>query len=316
MHWDKKEIYEKYNYIQNLYNKEKKPLLKKDIYNDLCTLNAMKSLYDSAPFEIDEKQINDNYKHVNTPLLEKHISEIVIALNEYSIRIPNKKPRNVTILDYNSLLMEFFKEYHPKLIDIYNNLKQNNKIEINTNKKFEHNQCGECLLLSILNDLFVYCRYNGKILTSHYLPHELGHVYQAYCFDNIKEVADKRHSLFVEVYSTYVELLFINFLNKKGYHDQSKYLEKNYWYVFNVMIEQHFMFILNKDLFLNNINFQYIMSMLLSNIFYEDYLENNNHNSINDFNDIFINGNDKDIINEYTLKRILKSGKNAYERIL
>ena len=53
MHWNKDEIYHNYDYLQRLYNKEKKPLIKTQIWNDLCTMSVIKSQYESGGLVIN-----------------------------------------------------------------------------------------------------------------------------------------------------------------------------------------------------------------------------------------------------------------------
>ena len=58
MHWDKNEIYQNYDYLQKLYNKEKKPLIKTQIWNDLCTMSVIKSQYEPN-VKIDESLVKN-----------------------------------------------------------------------------------------------------------------------------------------------------------------------------------------------------------------------------------------------------------------
>ncbi len=317
MHWNKDEIYKNYDYLQKLYNQANKPLIKTQIWNDLCTMSVIKTQYepnskiDESLVKIEERQNN----HLS--ILKENFGDLIIQLNEYSqVRFGNKRPKNVDIVDYNQLLLDFFNNYQPNLIDVYNNLVKNQKIELSVSKSLEEKEPAACFYNVTLNDLYIYARFNDKIFSSQYLPHEMGHAYQAFMFPSMMEVSKKRYSLFIEVYSTYVELLFINYLKNIGYEKQATFLEKKYWQIFATTSECHLNFLFNEDMFLNGVMLQYIISMLLSNVFYEDYLKTNNHDMINTFNKEYLNATDSEIFNEYGFKRLLQSPGNAYKRIL
>jgi len=317
MHWDVNELKEKYNILHSLYQRVNKPLIKKEIWNDMYTLNTMIVLYDKG----FDKKIDPIYspaedKQCRDYLLDKY-DEIIKALNEYyQIRMKNRRPENVVIEDYDSLIKDFLNNYQPEIMPVYNNLVENNHLELNTKKDFEPSYNGLCLYNSTFNEYYVFARYNGKILSSLYLPHELGHAYQANQVEIVRDFDEKRSSWFVEVYSTYLEQLFFHYLKEKGYNKQAYYLEKGFWTHFINDVEYQMMLILNTDLFLNSHCFTYIISKLVSTIAYNDFLKHNNHKMINEFNNIFLNGSDYDIVNEYKLSRILHAGYDSLDRLI
>ena len=151
---------------------------------------------------------------------------------------------------------------------------------------------------------------------SHFLPHELGHAYQALTFPSIEDIVSKNMSFFIEVYSTYMEMLFIKYLKDIGYNDQAEYMEKRFWKHYIKMSEYQIMFFFNQEAFMNADSLDILLSTGLSNIFYEDYLKTNSHKMLNEFNDLFKSNNDQRIIKEYSLKKILDSPQKAIKRVI
>ena len=315
MHWDINELNMKYNQLLKLYNKENKPLIKSVIHDDMCTINIMRSLYYPG-IDLCDEYINNPKRDIPYEI-RKNFSDLVLTFSEYAqLQIPNKPKENVLIEDYNKLLLDFLNNYYPVITDLYKKLVLEKRIELNNKKSFAIEYNGQCIYNVTLNEFFLYSRYNNKMFSSHFLPHELGHAYQALTFPSIEDIVNKNMSFFIEVYSTYIEMLFIKYLKDIGYNDQAEYMEKRFWKHYIKMSEYQIMFFFNQEAFMNADSLDILLSTGLSNIFYEDYLKTNSHKMLNEFNDLFKNNNDQRIIKEYSLKKILDSPQKAIKRVI
>lgn len=148
--------------------------------------------------------------------------DIYKSLYGYSsgVKLPWKitLDRRITDEEYDRLLIEFFKRYDPRLLDIYESLKSGKRIETNPKKyNLSSGSLGLNVHLITSDESFIFSRFNNKIGTSSIIPHELGHsfLYQGSC--DIHTFMIRNGSLFSEAYSIFLEMIFFDYLKDTRY---------------------------------------------------------------------------------------------------
>ena len=105
------------------------------------------------------------------------------------------------------------KEFNPEMLEIYNNLVQNKKIELSIDKyEGERYVRGLCFCVGNLKETYVLSRFNNKMNTGIILPHELGHAYLFY-----KSDFNNEYNIFIEAYSIFIEFIFGDYLKNTVY---------------------------------------------------------------------------------------------------
>ena len=114
--------------------------------------------------------------------------------------------------EYIELLELFLKTYDKRLLEIYNYLKEEERIEL-CPKRFESNKnaLGLNIHLTSIDESYVLSRWNNKISSASILPHELGHAFLMKGTNSTKGLVNKNSSIFFEAYSIFLEFIFLIF---------------------------------------------------------------------------------------------------------
>ena len=309
MHWDIDKLKQIYNSLIYQYELESDISQKRIINNDICNISLLISFYDKK-FIVNNEYIdnlsNDTKCH---QYIKRHYRSILELLNRYSyIPINSCSGTQLNDYEYEQLIKEFFQQYQFLLFTTFINLKSDNRIEINNDQRFSDgfSSRGACSYCASINKSYVYAFFDNNTINSHFLPHELAHAAFASKFPDLKCFVKRIDSLFMETYPKYVELLFFDYLAKKGYPKDATYLKEMFWYHFIKTIKIHG----DKRNYTETL--QYIISSLTAMLLFEEYKKSHSNDIIRDFNKYYINHTDYQVIKDIGLKRILNGGRNYF----
>ena len=158
---------------------------------------------------------DDKYKKVD--FFNKYIMQIRTSIGVFSNmpKLPWRVWKNTTISNkkYFELISNFMEEFNPEMLEIYNNLVQNKRIELSIDKyEGERYVRGLCFCVGNLKETYVLSRFNNKMNTGIILPHELGHAYLFY-----KSDFNNESNIFIEAYSIFIEFIFGDYLKNTVY---------------------------------------------------------------------------------------------------
>lgn len=166
-------------------------------------------------------------------------------------KLPWKGSRDISVSNtkYFMLIEDFLKTFNPELLELYNYLKEEKRIELSP-KRYENEKYarGLCFCIGNLKETYVLSRFNNRISTSITLPHELGH---AYLFH--KSNFNNEPNIFAEAYSIFIEFIFGDYLKSIKYSSIAFNKEYQRLDEFLGMIDHEY----NDILKLRNMNFQF-----------------------------------------------------------
>lgn len=234
MKWNIEELQQKINCLENRINLVSDDIQKQSLLLDLYNLKEMVN-YSSGKniYTIDES--NYNFNLLNPDHLEDAIEFMnftrkdILLLLDSTIHIKTvplniKKIKKLNFLEYETLLINFLKNFDIELYNLYENYKKNNQIEINKARYEDSKTClGRCRY--IINDgkSYISVRYSSQIKEPTILLHELAHAYQFGNNQNLYTIENKITSLLSEAYPTFLEYVFLDYLKHTEF--------KNYAYI-------------------------------------------------------------------------------------
>ena len=228
MHFDINELKSRLILLEELLNSTDDKYKKIEIFNDINKIkyliryidkNALLNLYDTNEGIIgDYKEKDDDVVAGRiVDFFNKYIMQIRTSIGVFSNmpKLPWRVWKNTIISNkkYFELISNFMKEFNPEMLEIYNNLVQNKRIELSIDKyEGERYVRGLCFGVGNLKETYVLSRFNNKMNTGIILPHELGHAYLFY-----KSDFNNESNIFVEAYSIFIEFIFGDYLKNTVY---------------------------------------------------------------------------------------------------
>lgn len=264
MHFDINMLKNKLIILNKLFNSTTDKYEKIEILNDINKIKylikyidkkALLDLYDSNKIVVgDYKEKDDDVVAARTiDFFNKYTSQIQSFLIDFNNipRLPWKIWRNTKISNekYFELISKFLKEFNPEMLDVYNYLAQNKRIELSIGKyEGERYVRGICFCISKLKETYILSKFNNKMNTGTTLIHEIGHAYLFY-----KSNFNNEPNLFVETYSIFVELIFGDYLKNTIYSSSAFNNEYQRLDTFLGIIEHEFSDLIN----LEGMNFKF-----------------------------------------------------------
>ena len=228
MHFDINELKSRLILLEELLNSTDDKYKKIEIFNDINKIkyliryidkNALFNLYDTNEGIIgDYKEKDDDVVAGRiVDFFNKYTMQIRTSIGVFSNmpKLPWRVWKNITISNkkYFELISNFMKEFNPEMLEIYNNLVQNKRIELSIDKyEGERYVRGLCFCVDNLKETYVLSRFNNKMNTGIILPHELGHAYLFY-----KSDFNNESNIFIEAYSIFIEFIFVDYLKNTVY---------------------------------------------------------------------------------------------------
>ena len=228
MHFDINELKSRLILLEELLNSTDDKYKKIEIFNDINKIkyliryidkNALLNLYDTNEGIIgDYKEKDDDVVAGRiVDFFNKYTMQIRTSIGVFSNmpKLPWRVWKNITISNkkYFELISNFMKEFNPEMLEIYNNLVQNKRIELSIDKyEGERYVRGLCFCVDNLKETYVLSRFNNKMNTGIILPHELGHAYLFY-----KSDFNNESNIFIEAYSIFIEFIFGDYLKNTVY---------------------------------------------------------------------------------------------------
>ena len=228
MHFDINELKSRLILLEELLNSTDDKYKKIEIFNDINKIkyliryidkNALFNLYDTNEGIIgDYKEKDDDVVAGRiVDFFNKYTMQIRTSIGVFSNmpKLPWRVWKNTIISNkkYFELISNFMEEFNPEMLEIYNNLVQNKRIELSIDKyEGERYVRGLCFCVDNLKETYVLSRFNNKMNTGIILPHELGHAYLFY-----KSDFNNESNIFVEAYSIFIEFIFGDYLKNTVY---------------------------------------------------------------------------------------------------
>lgn len=228
MHFDINELKSRLILLEELLNSTDDKYKKIEIFNDINKIkyliryidkNALFNLYDTNEGIIgDYKEKDDDVVAGRiVDFFNKYIMQIRTSIGVFSNmpKLPWRVWKNTTISNkkYFELISNFMEEFNPEMLEIYNNLVQNKRIELSIDKyEGEKYARGLCFCIGNLREAYVLSRFNNKMSTGSTLPHELGHAYLLH-----KANFNNEPNIFIEAYSIFIEFIFGDYLKNTRY---------------------------------------------------------------------------------------------------
>lgn len=228
MHFDINELKSRLILLEELLNSTDDKYKKIEIFNDINKIkyliryidkNALLNLYDTNEGIIgDYKEKDDDVVAGRiVDFFNKYTMQIRTSIGVFSNmpKLPWRIWKNTIISNkkYFELISNFMKEFNPEMLEIYNNLVQNKRIELSIDKyEGERYVRGLCFCVGNLKETYILSRFNNKMNTGIILPHELGHAYLFY-----KSDFNNESNIFIEAYSIFIEFIFGDYLKNTVY---------------------------------------------------------------------------------------------------
>lgn len=228
MHFDINELKSRLILLEELLNSTDDKYKKIEIFNDINKIkyliryidkNALFNLYDTNEGIIgDYKEKDDDVVAGRiVDFFNKYTMQIRTSIGVFSNmpKLPWRVWKNTIISNkkYFELISNFMEEFNPEMLEIYNNLVQNKRIELSIDKyEGERYARGLCFCISNLREAYVLSRFNNKMSTGSTLPHELGHAYLLH-----KANFNNEPNIFIEAYSIFIEFIFGDYLKNTRY---------------------------------------------------------------------------------------------------
>ena len=303
-----------------------------ELSRDIQSLKAMINYVSGSKYKIleGEKTFDDSLDCKTDELasfLSAHCWDIYKSLYCYTsgFRLPWRIIRDSKIEDreYFKLLESFLSSYDKRLFDIYNWLKEEERIEL-CPKKFERNAnaLGLNIHLTSLDESYVLSRWNNKISSASILPHELGHAFLMNGTNSTKGLVNKHGSIFFEAYSIFLELIFFDFLKNTKYSKNA--IREEYYKLdgFIALVEHHYGEILTvcKDELLikeGKTDYTYSFRLILSNVlamYFADLYRNDRKNFVREstcFFEMLGYTSEEDLLSHFGLEKIVKGSKHV-----
>lgn len=231
------DLHSRINRLEELMSSTTSDVKKLELSRDIRLLKLMLNYTEGTNYEVDSINLlfPDIMYNLNKELMvffNRNASNIFKSLYGYSsrVRLPLKLTLDRRITDdvYDKLLIDFFKEYDKRLLDIYMLLKREERVEVNPKK---YNVSSDSLGLNVhlvsSDESFIFSRFNGKIGMSSIIPHELGHSFLHLGSNNIYTFMKRNGSLFSEAYSIFLEMIFYDYLKNTKYSKSAFKAEYN-----------------------------------------------------------------------------------------
>ena len=155
--------------------------------------------------------------------------------NEYCFDKPTKYKSKLSIDDSLMLVSNFFKYYDKELLDCFDDLYFNNRVYFLKKNMQEYE--GITIEKNSLTDPYIFVLRKNNLKLPIILAHETIHAYLSNILLNISEKERKtlRDNNMEEVYSSFIELVFVNYLDSinYNYHDVQNYIDSYN----NIMLE-------------------------------------------------------------------------------
>ena len=214
--------------LEELMNSTANEVKKLELSRDIRLLKLMLNYTEGTNYEVDSINVlfpnimNESNKELMN-FFNKNAKKIYKSLYGYSngTRLPWKLTLDKYISDeeYDKLLIDFLKGYDIRLLEIYELLKREERIEMNPKKyNLSVDSLGLDIHLLSTDESFIFSRFNNKIGKSSIIPHELGHSFLHQGSNNIYTFIAKNGSLFSEAYSIFLEMIFYDYLKDTMYH--------------------------------------------------------------------------------------------------
>lgn len=208
--WDKEELLNYYNYLCKCERPENPTYYKMLVHDLEVTKELLKEL--GIKPKINKTYFNPFVFENNLDKVKLYnlfpLTHILPKVNFY-----NKKIEIINDDAFEEMLEVFLSEFDNNLYNNYKKLVKENLIFL-SRKKININ--GYVQNLCIFNKTYMYLKNDKfKYIT---LVHELGHMEQfKLCENNINIIENLYRTNFIEFYSKYLELKFINFLENNNY---------------------------------------------------------------------------------------------------
>ena len=213
--------------LEELMSSTTNEVKKLELSRDIRLLKLMLNYTEGTNYEINNinllfPRLMNESNRILVNFFSKNSVEIYKSLYGYSsgVKLPWRitLDRCITDIEYDKLLMDFFKKYDSRLLDIYESLKSSKRIETNPKKyNLSSGSLGLNVHLITSDESFVFSRFNNKISTSSIVPHEIGHSFLYQGSNNIYDFMIRNGSLFSEAYSIFLEMIFFDYLKDTRY---------------------------------------------------------------------------------------------------
>lgn len=306
--WDRNELL---NYGKVLESKKiPKDLNKyKIIAHDFQVINnLLNSIDEKKKFGINyTNPFKPFYININSNEIKSMIKLEYLFIERIPYTFSKIKSTDLNDEKLKMLFIKFLKNFDYELYDIYINLLKDKHICINNNIR-ENGNIQQLItfnkyFINIKNDSFKYFN----------LIHEMGHIKQfRICNDDINKLEKLYKSLFVEIYSKYLELKWFEYLKKEGYTDISLKWEEDFLTALSIYSERMLIFYnscntfeINKNHFLINfIGYRFSIALKNKNNLDLENINNiictnDNFNSFNKINKILDEKEMYDVIKDF-----------------
>lgn len=228
MKWKIEDLQEKIALLEHKVALVTDELQKYSLLQDLHSLKTMvnysskKIIYPINNLEINRCFIDEDYLKDMIDLLNGKFKDIEISLNNliHLNKIPWKYTlsKRLNIYEDEELLKEFLKSFDNRLLDLYIDYKNQNRIEFNKKEYENSNTClGKCYYIFSEGKSYISVRDRENITNFLVLAHELSHAIQFQNRNNEIVVQNMITSLFSEAYPIFVEYAFLEFLKTTKY---------------------------------------------------------------------------------------------------
>lgn len=337
MHFNVLKLKKRLEKLELLLNSTSDINKKIELSRDIFSLRIMINYVSGSEYKNPEKEkffddclIDKNEELVS--LINSHGWDIYKSMYFYSLgfRLPWRiiKDRKIDDKEYIEILELFLKTYDKRLLDIYNYLREEERIEL-CPKRFESNKdaLGLNIHLTSIDESYVLSRWNNKISSASILPHELGHAFLMKGTNSTKGLVNKNSSIFFEAYSIFLEFIFFDFLRNTKYYKNT--IREEYYKLdaFFALVEYHYGEILSfGDITISGENLctkdgkkvnTYYIRLLLSNVlamYFTDLYRNDKKTfmkEISCFFEMFGNASEEELLSHFNLCNIVEGSKHV-----
>lgn len=339
MHFNISELYSRLEKLESLINSSSSKIKRLEILRDIKLIKMILNYVDSTNYDISD--INnlfvsamDERNKVLIDFFSRYYKTLYNFLSIYSFdaRLPWRIhiSKRISTHEYEKILIDFFKSFDPRLLDLFIELKESNRIELNPKKYIvSKGAIGVNIHLITSDESYILSRFNNKVNTASIVPHEVGHAFTCRNTTDSYSFISKNSSLFSEAYSIFLEMVFFDYLkNTKYYKDgiNSLYNKLDSFLavcecfnsnilLFNDLYTKNGKIYLcdgtHADTYASKLVFSNLLAMYLLDLYRNDrkkfFIE------VNTFIDMFGHASDEEILVKFNLENLVNSTNNVLD---
>lgn len=302
-------------YLEKMQAKDKTNM---SLALDIDSIKNILAYLTGSKYTCDNKELalftSSFYDEVSSSFLKEKTENIKNLMGKYlDLKLPDKFHfiSKISLQEYVELMQAFLRENNISMHEIFNLAMLENRIELNP--KPYPNKTGKGIYYKLLTDNkpYILTRFNGKMLTTSTLPHELAHAFQFKDATSPEESLTFSSSFLVETYPKFIEYAFIDFLKENGYYKDALKIERDLLDDIIIIINHQFSNLVDPNNFTSTIGFRNVFDHLLALYLVNEYRQNKKATSLNHFLTMFDEHKEVDIIKQIGLEDIILSGKEA-----